>query len=35
MAGGIFWLSRIPVDGTYLGNLLAPLVIMGAGLGLL
>jgi EmrB/QacA subfamily drug resistance transporter len=34
-AGGIFWLSRIPVDGTYLGNLLTPLVIMGAGLGLL
>jgi len=29
------WLSRIPVDGTYLGNLLAPLVIMGLGLGLL
>jgi EmrB/QacA subfamily drug resistance transporter len=34
-AGGIVWLSRIPVDGTYLGNLLAPLVIMGLGLGLL
>jgi len=34
-AGGILWLSRIPVDGTYLGNLLAPLVIMGLGLGLL
>jgi EmrB/QacA subfamily drug resistance transporter len=34
-AGGILWLSRISVDGTYLGNLLAPLVIMGAGLGLL
>jgi EmrB/QacA subfamily drug resistance transporter len=34
-AGGIFWLSRIPVHGTYLGNLLAPLVIMGVGLGLL
>jgi EmrB/QacA subfamily drug resistance transporter len=34
-AGGIFWLSRIPVDGTFLGNLLAPLVSMGAGLGLL
>jgi EmrB/QacA subfamily drug resistance transporter len=34
-AGGILWLSRIPVDGTYLGNLLAPLVIMGIGLGLL
>jgi len=34
-AVGILWLSRIPTDGTYLGNLLAPLVIMGAGLGLL
>ena len=34
-AGAILWLSRIPVDGTYLGNLLAPLVIMGLGLGLL
>jgi EmrB/QacA subfamily drug resistance transporter len=34
-AGGILGLSRIPVDGTYLGNLLAPLVIMGFGLGLL
>lgn len=34
-AGGILWLSRIPAHGTYLGNLLAPLVIMGTGLGLL
>jgi EmrB/QacA subfamily drug resistance transporter len=34
-AGGILWLSRIPVDGSYPGNLLAPLVIMGLGLGLL
>jgi EmrB/QacA subfamily drug resistance transporter len=34
-AGGILWLSRIPADGTYLGNLLAPLVVMGLGLGLL
>src|SRR6201996_4540228 len=34
-AGGILWLSRIPVDGTYLGNLLTPLVAMGLGLGLL
>jgi predicted MFS family arabinose efflux permease len=34
-AGAILWLSRIPVDGTYLTNLLAPLVIMGLGLGLL
>ena len=32
-AGGILWLSRIPVDGTYLGNLLAPLVVMGARAG--
>jgi hypothetical protein len=35
----LFGASRIlqadHVDGTYLGNLLAPLVIMGAGLGLL
>ena len=34
-AGGILWLSRIPVDGTYLGNLLAPFLVMGTGLGLL
>jgi len=34
-AGGILWLSRIPVHGTYLGNLLGPLVVMGVGLGVL
>ncbi|MFC1430254.1 MFS transporter [Streptacidiphilus sp. N1-3] len=34
-AGGILWLSRIPADGTYLGNLLTPLMVMGLGLGLL
>jgi EmrB/QacA subfamily drug resistance transporter len=34
-AGGILWLSRIPVDGTYLGNLLGPLLVMASGLGLL
>jgi EmrB/QacA subfamily drug resistance transporter len=34
-AGGIWWLSRIPVDGSYPTDLLAPLVIMGFGLGLL
>ncbi len=35
-AGGILWLSRIPVDGSYLSNLLAPLSgdHGGAGLGL-
>jgi EmrB/QacA subfamily drug resistance transporter len=32
-AGGVFWLSRIPAHGSYLGNLLAPLVIMAIGLG--
>ena len=32
-AGGIFWLSRIPVDGSYVVDLLPPLVIMGLGLG--
>jgi MFS family permease len=32
-AGGVFWLSRIPVDGSYVANLLPPLVIMALGLG--
>src|SRR5919108_4368992 len=32
-AGGIFWLSRIPVDGSYLTDLLPPLVVMALGLG--
>ena len=32
-AGGIFWLSFIPVDGTWLGNVFAPLEIMSFGLG--
>src|SRR5262245_36257410 len=32
-AGGIFWMSKIPVDGTYLSNLLGPLVVMSLGLG--
>jgi EmrB/QacA subfamily drug resistance transporter len=30
---GIFWLSRVPVDGSYLTDLLPPLVIMALGLG--
>jgi EmrB/QacA subfamily drug resistance transporter len=33
-AGGIFWLSFIPADGTWLGNVFAPLQIMSLGLGL-
>ena len=32
-AGGVFWLSRVPVHGAYLANLLPPMVIMSFGLG--
>jgi EmrB/QacA subfamily drug resistance transporter len=32
-AGGIFWLSFIPSDGTWLGDVFAPLEIMSFGLG--
>ncbi len=32
-AGAVFWLSRIPVDGSYLRDLLPGLVIMSFGLG--
>jgi EmrB/QacA subfamily drug resistance transporter len=32
-AGGIFWLSFIPADGTWLGNVFVPLQIMAFGLG--
>ena len=32
-AGAVYWLSRIPVDGSYLADLAAPLVIMSLGLG--
>jgi EmrB/QacA subfamily drug resistance transporter len=32
-AGGIFWLSRIPVDGSYVTDLLPGLLIMSAGIG--
>jgi EmrB/QacA subfamily drug resistance transporter len=32
-SAGLFWLSRIPADGTYLGDLLAPLLVMSSGLG--
>ncbi len=34
-AGGLFWLSRATEHGTYLGALLGPSLITGAGLGLL
>jgi predicted MFS family arabinose efflux permease len=32
-AGAVYWLSRIPVDGSYLTDLLPPLLIMSFGLG--
>src|SRR6202022_4196819 len=32
-AGGIYWLSRIPVHGSYLNDLLPGLLIMSVGLG--
>jgi EmrB/QacA subfamily drug resistance transporter len=32
-AAGVFWLSRIPVHGTYLANVLPGLVVMAFGLG--
>jgi len=32
-AAGVFWVSRIPVHGTYLANVLPGLVVMAFGLG--
>jgi EmrB/QacA subfamily drug resistance transporter len=32
-AGGVYWLSRIPVDGSYVADLLPGLVITSLGLG--
>jgi EmrB/QacA subfamily drug resistance transporter len=32
-AGAVYWLSRVPVHGSYLTDLLPPLVIMSLGLG--
>jgi predicted MFS family arabinose efflux permease len=32
-AGGVYWLSRIPVHGSYLNDLLPGLMIMSLGLG--
>jgi predicted MFS family arabinose efflux permease len=33
-SGGIFWLSRIPVDGSFLGDLLPGMLVMALGLGI-
>jgi EmrB/QacA subfamily drug resistance transporter len=32
-AGGLYWLSRIPVDGTYVSDILPGLVVSSIGLG--
>jgi EmrB/QacA subfamily drug resistance transporter len=32
-AGGVYWLSRIPVDGSYLPDLLPGMMIMSLGIG--
>jgi hypothetical protein len=32
-AGGIFWLSKIPVDGSYWSNVLPAIVVTAFGLG--
>ncbi len=34
-SGGLYWMSRLAEQGTFLGGLLGPLLITGAGLGLL
>ena len=34
-AGGLYWLSRLTEHGTYADGLLGPLLVTGAGLGLL
>lgn len=33
IAGGFLWLSRISADGSFLGDLLGPTVVVGLGLG--
>jgi EmrB/QacA subfamily drug resistance transporter len=35
MTGGMFWLSRLTEHSTFAGGLLGPMIIAGAGLGLL
>jgi hypothetical protein len=33
VALGLIWLSRVPVDGSYVADLLGPMLLAGAGLG--
>jgi EmrB/QacA subfamily drug resistance transporter len=35
VAGGLYWLSRMSEHGSYAGGLLGPLLVTGAGLGLM
>ncbi len=32
-AAGVYWLSRIPVDGSYVSDLLPGMIVMSIGLG--
>jgi hypothetical protein len=32
-AGGVYWLSRIPVDGSYVSDLLPGMIVMSLGVG--
>src|SRR6201986_2236861 len=34
-AGGLYWMSRLAEHGSYLGGLLGPILVTGAGLGLM
>jgi MFS family permease len=34
IGGGMLWLSGLPVDGSYLANILPPLVLFATGMGL-
>jgi EmrB/QacA subfamily drug resistance transporter len=34
-AGGLYWMSRLTEHGSYLGGLLGPILVTGAGLGLM
>jgi EmrB/QacA subfamily drug resistance transporter len=33
ISGGLYWLSRIPVDGTFWGNVAPGMILMGLGMG--
>ncbi len=33
VSGGLFWISHIPVDGTYWGNVAPGLIMLGLGMG--